>query len=853
MKSKTQSRLLFSTGFIGRVAIVICATSALSQSASAATGTWLGNSGDWNVAGTWNGGTIANGTDSSANFTGVNITADQTITLTSGQMIGNITFTDATTSSNNLLITGNTLTLDVTTGAPVIDVTQSDRVLTIGSVIDGNDGLLKTGSGTLTLTSANLYTGDTTVNGGTLSLNSNSGQSAIQGVLTVNSGGTVVTTGDGTGLGWNFSRPLTTLNINGGTVTSAGTMHIWSSMTGGVNMTGGMLQSNSGVNDQNGNFLEWGNVALNTSASAATATIAGRIRMRHDQTDNVIFTVADGAAATDLLVSAAITEAEGSVGITKAGAGTMSLTGTNTFTGATTVNAGTLALTGYNALQSSSGVFINNTGTVLLKSENSLGNPNPKAVTIASGGLMTMDGNFSVNIGVLTLNGGELSSGGFFDSFYGSYGLNGDVTVGTGTSTISAVNVVSNAVRTFTVASGGTLNVTGTFSGANDSGLGVTKTGAGTMIFSGANTYTGTTTVSGGVLSLATGLIYSNLGFPLKQITINGGATVVVGGWGDGASAGLGQVSFSSSNILVNDGTIRYTGGYENGNLDRGFTIGASGATLYAAGGANTFTLNQGRNFGITSDASGTLTLTGSSNGVLNLNLGGAGGLVKSGTGVWSVTGSNTYTGTTTVTSGTLNLGNGTTNSSLADTAGVVIGTDPTAVLNLNYIGTDTVAALTINGVVKAPGVYGSSDPSGRITGSGTLTVGTVSPYTTWANSFLPGNNVSNPAGDNDNDGLTNQQEFAFGLSPILGSSVNPILVQLNKTTGQFSYQRLAASGLTYKVLTSTTLAVGSWTQDVAASQVAGPTDGNGNQTVVVTLTGAPLAATKLFVRVSAE
>jgi hypothetical protein len=125
--------------------------------------------------------------------------------------------------------------------------------------------------------------------------------------------------------------------------------------------------------------------------------------------------------------------------------------------------------------------------------------------------------------------------------------------------------------------------------------------------------------------------------------------------------------------------------------------------------------------------------------------------------------------------------------------------------------------------------------------------------YTTWANSFLPGNNVSNPAGDNDNDGLVNQQEFAFGLSPISGSSVNPITAQLNKITGQFSYQRRAGSGLTYKILTSTTLATGSWTQDLTASQVAGVTDGNGNQTVVVTLTGAPLAASKLFVAVEAN
>jgi len=106
---------------------------------------------------------------------------------------------------------------------------------------------------------------------------------------------------------------------------------------------------------------------------------------------------------------------------------------------------------------------------------------------------------------------------------------------------------------------------------------------------------------------------------------------------------------------------------------------------------------------------------------------------------------------------------------------------------------------------------------------------------------------------DPDNDGYTNQEEFAFGLNPISGSSVSPILAQLDKTTGQFSYQRLAASGLTYKILTSTTLASGSWTEDATATQVAGVIDGNGSQTVVVTLTGAPLGSPRLFVRVAAE
>ena len=109
-------------------------------------GTWLGITGNWSAPATWVGGVEADGTDFTANFTGVDINGARTITLDTARTIGNITFTDATTSSHDLTISGaNTLTLDRTTGTPTIDVTQSGRTLTISSVIAGNDGLTKTG------------------------------------------------------------------------------------------------------------------------------------------------------------------------------------------------------------------------------------------------------------------------------------------------------------------------------------------------------------------------------------------------------------------------------------------------------------------------------------------------------------------------------------------------------------------------------------------------------------------------------------------------------------------------------------------------------------------------------------
>ena len=123
--------------------------------------------------------------------------------------------------------------------------------------------------------------------------------------------------------------------------------------------------------------------------------------------------------------------------------------------------------------------------------------------------------------------------------------------------------------------------------------------------------------------------------------------------------------------------------------------------------------------------------------------------------------------------------------------------------------------------------------------------------YTTWATTNYPGFDLSNPAADLDGDGMSNFEEFAFGLNPTLGSSSNPIKVPLDKASGTFSYTRTANSGLAYTVQTSTDLAT--WTPDFAASagQSVIATSG-GVETVQVTLTATPLNG-KLFVRISAQ
>jgi alpha-galactosidase len=142
---------------------------------------------------------------------------------------------------------------------------------------------------------------------------------------------------------------------------------------------------------------------------------------------------------------------------------------------------------------------------------------------------------------------------------------------------------------------------------------------------------------------------------------------------------------------------------------------------------------------------------------------------------------------------------------------------------------------------------------NGPVNGFQLVETSSVTPddYTTWAAIYAPAN-LSDPAADLDGDGMTNDEERAFGLNPTSGSSVNPISVPFNRAAGTFSYTRRnrVLTKLDYTVWTSTTL--GTWTEDTTAVQVPGTVDVNGMQIVGVTLTPGLPAAPALFVRVRA-
>jgi autotransporter-associated beta strand protein len=385
----------------------------------------------------------------------------------------------------------------------------------------------------------------------------------------------------------------------------------------------------------------------------------------------------------------------------------------------------------------------------------------------------------------------------------------------TGGGTILLKGDLSPLSTTVNAASG-----TYTFGVAVDGGAvttgSLTKDGGGTLQMSKANTYDGGTIVNAGTL---------NLSWP-----------------GDGVP----RTTLGSGLVTLNDGTLFLN------RVDLANPLTVNGGSLIAENGfANTWsgpiTLNA-PNLNVTAYYSGNHTFSGdiSGSGGMTLSSVAGGGLVLSGT--------NTYTGTTRVNGGTLRF-----NSPQAVAPGELIISSGGAKVNLNFNGTKAVASLTLGGELKtAFGTYGS-EASGAtfkddnfFSGTGTVTLGdVVSDYAAWLGGFTFAEGAdTSPTGDPDGDGMTNQQEYAFGLNPTLGSSNNPIVEPLDPATGNFQYTRRAtpaATGLAYNVLTSTDL--DEWTSGGATE--TGFTTAGDIQTVTVNVTTPPVGG-KLFVQVQA-
>lgn len=261
-----------------------------------AAGTWLGVSGNWNEPAVWTDGSFVDGIDAFANFVGTNITADKIITLNGNRTVSNIRFTDDGVSSHNLTLTGSTLTFDVRSGTPSINVTQADRTLTIASAVAGGDGIQKAGSGRVTLSGGSSYTGNITVQAGimqfakTSSLYNAATSNWTRSKIIVNSGGTIAFNVGGT-------NEFTTGNVT-------------------------TLLTNLGTSLNNNGLRAGSAIAFDTTnASGGSFTVS-----------NVIANTTGTGG--------------GALGLRKLGTNTLVLSNSSTYTGPTFVEQGALSVTG---------------------------------------------------------------------------------------------------------------------------------------------------------------------------------------------------------------------------------------------------------------------------------------------------------------------------------------------------------------------------------------------------------------------------------------------------------------------------------------------------------------------------
>lgn len=508
----------------------------------------------------------------------------------------------------------------------------------LGATADG--GLTKTGTGTLTLAGANTYTGGTFIKNGRLVLSAGNDRLPT---------GTIVTLGD------SVTNDSGVLKLDSRSQTLAG-----------------LLTAGTGT----------GNSVVNGNTAAATLTLSIAV-------SNTFSGVLGGTGTN-----------ENNFGLTKTGAGTLTLSGTNTYTGATSIQAGTLQAGAAGSVFGANPVvtLANVAGAAL-----DLNGFSQTLVSLAGGG--TTGGNVSLGSATLTLSGNASTT------FAGIIsGIGGSINkMGTGTLTLSGMNTYTG----LTTVSTGILNVAnnaalGDVAGATSvvSGAslalanGVKVTGETVNISgAGANSMGALQTVAGGSAEWA-GVVVLGTGARLGALA--GGVLTVSGGIQNGALTNLVISGESGTGTVLIKGTGNtYTGATQiiRGMIKLGSTNALPiGTTLdvdsLGSAGANddsTFDLNgfnqtvgalqrTGANFGtggsfITNSGAtaSTLTVTGGSTTYNGIIQNGAGVVNLTTGGTLTLQGANTYTGSTTVNAGTLKVG-GVVTASLASTSFILNG-----------------------------------------------------------------------------------------------------------------------------------------------------------------------------------
>lgn len=331
------------------------------NSSHSATLTWTkfagGNgSGSWTNQANWTVGTLPTGTNDTADFTTLDLTADSTITLDGNQSINRINFGDANsgTGAGWLIRPGSPGTSSLTLGGstPTIAVSglAGGEVALLGAVVAGTNGLRKSGTSFLQLTNANLYTGGTVLSGSDCRISIAHDRALGTGLVTV--GATI-----GAGQVW-FQA--------GGNRTLTNDFEIrtvrW------------IIDGTSAASVAAGDLVINGNVLLNMGASNVRDIYCNR----------------------NLTLNGNVSVTPASNPFNKQGGFALTLNGTNTFNGPTTISSGTLVV---NGRLGSPGTVTVNSGATLTGTGGIAG-----TVSVLAGGTLSpgVDGAGLMTVGGLT-------------------------------------------------------------------------------------------------------------------------------------------------------------------------------------------------------------------------------------------------------------------------------------------------------------------------------------------------------------------------------------------------------------------------------------------------------------------
>jgi len=589
-----------------------------------------------------------------ANF---GVAANYTVTLTEPITVGAI---GVTGSAGTLTIAGTSPNFLTLGGFATIDT--GARSVAVSAPLTGTAGLTKQGSGTLTLSAANIYSGGTTLSAGTASL----------GADTVSSGG-VITSGP-------FGTGAVTVNA-ASTINASGAHTIENPFALNANLTVG------------------GSAALTLANSTFAINGANRTLTVNNTADTTL-----GSNLTDDSIAHTFT---------KAGTGRLILSGTNSgFLGPITVSAGTLAAGGASAIQANA--VVTATGTLDLNGFNGsvVGLAGAGSVNLRNGTLTIANVGTSRNFtGVISGTGGLIVSNGVSQQIEGNNTFSGGILIQLGTLFLRTNNATSGGISQ--AAGTGTITIADTGGspraavGANYT-TGIVRITNAIFVASGRGLFfpsNGGTNQFDGAISGPGGMLRDNNGSGLVILT--------------GSNTFAGGLEIDSRTLALGNKNALGTGPFTIGN-----SIGGPSSTIVISPivdltGANAITnittLNQNFSFFGTNNLelsgpitlSNLLTITTLGSGTVNFSavVDGAFPLTKSGAGTLILSAANTYTGDTFLNAGTLLVNN--TTGSGTSTGMVNVGTS--AILGGNG---------TIGGPVNVAfaGSVGAGNTAGKLT-----------------------------------------------------------------------------------------------------------------------------------------